>query len=303
MVQANRIKLIAILGATAVGKSSVAVDIAKKINGEIISCDSMQIYKGMDIGTGKITREQMDGVVHHMINIISPDESFSVGDYVSRVKPIISKISMANKTPILCGGTGLYVSALLQGQNFGASVKNEMLRKSLKIDTAILGKNVIYSVLKFIDYKSASAISCNDTKRVTRALEIYFTTGKPKSEAVSLNGCDYDYKLIILTRDRQELYERINKRVEQMYRDGLVEEVKSLVKYSHCQSMQAIGYKEVIEANCVYSNQLVELTKQKSRNYAKRQITYFKNMDLPKEFVNADDIVKDDIIKYVGDFS
>lgn len=292
MVQTHRIKILVLLGATGVGKSNKAVECAKKLNGEVISCDSMQIYKGMNIGTGKITQAEMDGIPHHMLDIISPSQSFTAEEYCACVKPIIEDIAGRGKLPIFCGGTGLYISSLLGGATFGAKA-DLVLRTALKLDTCIIGKTAMYELLSYVDAKAAQSISKNDVKRVTRALEIYFSAGVPKSEAVTFEGSPYDYKIYVLNRDREELYARINARVNQMYHDGLIDEVNSIADVLGAQARQAIGYKEVLENPNLSLEELIELTSRKSRNYAKRQITYFKHMRLEKTFIDADaDITK-----------
>lgn len=292
MVQTDRIKILVILGATGVGKSSKAVECAKKLNGEVISCDSMQIYKGMDIGTGKITEAEMQGVPHYMLDIIESSATFTAEDYCSAVKPIIQDISARGKLPIFCGGTGLYITSSLCGANFGAHV-DENLRCALKLDASVLGKSAMYDLLSLVDSKSAACIAQNDVKRVIRALEIYFSSGKPKSEAVVYTGSPYDYKIFVLEREREELYSRINARVREMYENGLITEVQALASKVGVNAKQAIGYREVLENPTLPIEELIELTSRKSRNYAKRQITYFKHMRLDKTFVDADaDIAK-----------
>lgn len=280
MVQANCIKpkIIIITGPTAVGKSDFAVSLAKKLNTEVISADSMQIYKGMDIGTGKITKEEMQGVPHHMLDIVSPSAEYSVSEYVEQVKVMISKLNSQNKIPIIVGGTGFYLNGLINGYNFSTSAKNDEVREKWNALYNEKGSEFIYNSLKEVDPISAEKINCNDVKRLIRALEIYETTGKPKSEVATCAESEYDSLMIVLTREREELYEKINKRVDKMFSMGLVEEVKSLIEYEDCQSMQAIGYKEVVKHLKGISslNEVIEEVKKNSRNYAKRQMTFFR---------------------------
>lgn len=280
MVQTNCVKpkIIIITGPTAVGKSDLAVKIAKLLNTEIISADSMQIYKGMDIGTGKVTEEEKQGVIHHMLDIVSPDSEYSVSDYVEQTKVMISKLNLQNKIPVIVGGTGFYLNGLINGYNFSTSAKNDEVRDKWNKLFEEKGGDFIYSSLKKVDPVSAEKISCNDIKRLIRALEIYETTGKPKSEVATCSESEYDCLMLVLTRDRQELYEKINCRVDKMFELGLIDEVKSLLKYENCQSMQAIGYKEVIKYLKGYASKesVVEEVKKNSRNYAKRQMTFFR---------------------------
>lgn len=299
MVQA-KIKTLIITGPTAVGKSDVAVSAALKLGGEVVSADSMQIYKGMDIGTGKITTQEMRGVPHYMIDVASPDEDYSVGKYVIEARKRIEDIACRGKLPIIVGGTGMYINSLLLGHSFAGTSKNEDIRNSLKQFAQENGTNALYERLKKVDPASAQVISANDVKRVIRALEIFLTTGKPKSEFVDEVDPFYDYKLIVLHSERENLYYRINKRVDKMFSLGLVNEVKGLYKYKDCNSMQAIGYKEVIgylDGIDTLDN-TIECVKQNSRRYAKRQMTYFRGMKLQKTFLSVcDQTFPDDFIK------
>ena len=282
-------KIIIISGPTAIGKTRVAVELAEQIGAEIISADSMQIYKGLDIGTGKITASQTRGIKHYLIDIKNPNESYSVGEFISDCKAAIKEISLNGKIPIIVGGTGLYINALINGYNLCEVAKSEKLRDELKIRAEKDGVSVLYDELKIIDPVSADKIMPNDLKRIIRALEIYYVSGKTKSENESfVSESEYDYLFFILEKERESLYEDINKRVAEMFSAGLVEEVKSLLRYKDCQSMQAIGYKEVVSMleNSESAESALLAVQQNSRRYAKRQITYFKGMKANKIYVN-----------------
>ncbi len=295
MVQ-KKIKVFVITGPTAVGKSNIAIDAALKMNAEIVSADSMQIYKGMNIGTGKIMPNETCGVPHHMIDVALPSEDYSVGRYVSEARQAIEDIYNRGKLPIIVGGTGLYITSLLLNHSFAGASKNEQIRDSLKQFAFENGAQALYERLNIVDPASARALSVNDVKRVIRALEIYLITGKPKSELKDEIECVYDYKLVVLCDERENLYDKINKRVDKMFSLGLVDEVKSLYEYKNCNSMQAIGYKEVIDYldGLISFDEAVEKVKQSSRRYAKRQMTFFRGMKLNKTFAstNADFINK-----------
>lgn len=294
MVQAHRIKALALVGCTAVGKSDTAIRLAKQFGGEIIGADSMQIYKGFDIGTGKLTEAECDGVVHKMIDIADGDADFSVGEYVKVAKAEIKSTHNRGKLPIIVGGTGLYVFSLLSGCNFADAPKDDNIRYALKLIAHFFGSKVLHCMLTSIDEQAARKISANDCKRVVRALEIFCLRGQTKSSVVSQEK-PYDDLTIVLTLPRDILYDKINRRVHAMFEDGLIDEVKSLLKYKNHTSMQALGYKQ-IAANINAPRELLEqITAQKTRNYAKRQMTYFNNMKLNKVFIdvrNYDQIVQ-----------
>ncbi len=299
MVQAHRVKTVAIVGCTSVGKSDIAVKLAREIGGEIISADSMQIYRGFDIGTGKLSRKDMCGVAHHMIDIADGDADFSVGDYVESAKKIIYDISVRGKLPLIVGGTGLYVNALFSGCNFADSPKDVDMRNVLKLASHFFGGNIMHKLLRNIDEQSACNISENDTKRIIRALEIYLSSGKTKTDAVKTEK-PYDDLTVVLTLPRDILYERINNRVHKMFDDGLIDEVNGLMRFKNCGSMQALGYKQIAENPGSSRIMLEELTAQKTRNYAKRQITYFKNIKLNKVFIDARDyeLIKSTVTRF-----
>ena len=280
-------KIVILTGPTAVGKSDLAVKLAKRFNGEVVSADSMQIYKGMDVGTGKITEAETEGVKHRMIDVVTPDESYSVGRFVSDASREINNIP-TDKIPIVVGGTGLYVNALVNGMNLSGSAADAEIRNKWKEAVKDHGLDFAYNQLARIDPKSAEKIDRNDEKRIIRALEIYEATGKPKSSAVTSSDCEYDYILIVLTSDRETLYRRINARVCKMFESGLIDEVKRLTQYENCQSMQAIGYKQTIAyLKAVNEKQslaaLVDEVCKLSRNYAKRQMTFFRGIRSPRK--------------------
>lgn len=276
-------KLLIICGPTAVGKSALALKLAQELNTEIISCDSMQIYKGLDIGTAKPDKSEQGSVKHNLIDLVNPDKDFSVFDYVKNCEKVIERLNDEDKIPLIAGGTGLYIKSLLYSYNFSKSDKDEEIRKNLNEELKIYGNEYLYDKLYKADKKSAEAIHKNDTKRVIRALEIFYTSGLKKSEAAVCQAePKYEYLLIGLNLEREELYKRINLRVDLMVKNGLVEEVRNLLNIcdKNNQSMQAIGYKQIIEyleGGCALEL-AVEKIKQLSRNYAKRQITYFKSI-------------------------
>ena len=271
-------KVVFILGPTAVGKTKTAVSLAKKFNGEIISADSVQIYRGLDIGSAKVTREEMQGVVHYAIDILNADEEFSVFDFVEFTKKKIDDIISREKTPIVVGGTGLYIKALTLGYNFGGAEKDEKLRKNLQKLAEEKGNEHLFQMLKEKDEKLAEKTDQYNTVRLIRALEIAMSDGQKQTAEVDIVPL-----LIGLVRDRQSLYCDINKRVDIMLENGLIAEVEGLKNQGldeKNQSMRAIGYKEVLGfLNGEYDYpRMVELVKQHSRNYAKRQLTFLRGM-------------------------
>ncbi len=296
-------KIIIIAGPTASGKSKLAIEVAKKLHSEIISCDSMQIYKYMDVGTAKIMEDEMQGIKHHMINIVNPDEEYSVSDYAKEAKAIIDDMHKKNMIPIICGGTGLYIDALLYPLQLGA--KDDAVRERLQEEYEKHGANYMHDKLKAIDPKEAEKVHANNVKRVLRALEIYELTGKTKSEQDDREKeLNYDALLICLNPDRDELYERINDRVEDMFDNKLEIEVQDLVNMGYnfnLQSMQAIGYKEFRDfiSDRKSLEEVKEEIKTNSRHYAKRQITWFKRYDFCKFFEPND---KENIYKAIDEF-
>lgn len=279
----NKPKILCVVGPTASGKTDYAVELALKCGGEVVSCDSMQIYKHMDIGTAKPTADEMKGIKHHMIDIIEPNESFSVARFSEMARECIDDILLRGKMPVLCGGTGLYFDSTINNINFIQMDTDEEYRKYLESAAKEFGNEYVYKILKRVDEESAESIHPNNLKRVIRALEIYKTTGKKKSELdkEQLSEPLYEPEITGLMRDREVLYDRINKRVDIMMEKGLVEEVSELIKMgidTEATSMQAIGYKEIIEYldGKTSLSDAVDKIKRESRRYAKRQLTWFK---------------------------
>lgn len=294
-------KLLFIVGPTASGKSDFAVQVAKLLKTDVISSDSMQIYKDMTVGTAKITPEEQQGVTHHLIDFINPKDSFSVAEYREKALPIIDELLKTGKTPIISGGTGLYVNGILYPMNFSDTSKDDKLRKSLENEYDEKGADFMHEKLAALDEKSALKIHKNDKKRVVRALEINLTHGNRDEN--DMKKPSYEYEMIGLSGgDRASLYDRINKRVDKMFENGLVDEVKSLLKLGvsfDCQSMQAIGYKEFkgFFDGILSENDLKELIKKDTRNYAKRQLTWFRQYKDIKWFGAAND----DAYEYIKD--
>lgn len=229
----NKPKVIVIAGPTASGKSILAVELAKKINGEIISADSMQIYKDMNIGTAKITTEEMQGIKHYMIDFVSPSSRYSVSSYKKEAEKCIEEILTQGKTPIICGGTGLYIDSLIYGIEFLEEEIDETYRNKLNEIAKSGGLEKLYNMAVEIDPEAMQKISKNDQKRIIRVLEIYHKTGKTKTQQdleSRKNELKYDYKVFAINMDRQLLYDRINKRVDRMIKEGLIEEVKSIIE-------------------------------------------------------------------------
>ena len=275
--------VIVICGPTASGKTALSIELAKEINGEIVSADSMQIYKDMDIGSAKVTPDEMQGIKHYLIDQVLPNERYSVANYKQDAKNAIEEIIKKGKTPIVVGGTGLYIDALIYEIEYKDIVINEEYRKKLEKIRDEQGLEVLYKKALEIDPKAMEKISPNDFKRITRVLEIYEATGKTKTEQEAesrLNEIPYDYKVFAIDYDREKLYERINKRVDIMLEKGLIDEVKTLLKkYSEFPTaMQGLGYKEVKQYldGELAKDEMIEKIKQESRRYAKRQFTWFR---------------------------
>lgn len=281
----NKIKLIAVCGPTASGKTSLAIALAKALDGEIISCDSMQIYKGMEIGTAKPNEEEMQGIPHHLLDFCEPTEVFSVVDYTSRAKEAICDITERGKNVFLVGGTGLYARSLLRAVPFTENSRDDAVRAALQEEFEKEGIDGIYARLKEVDPESAEQIHPNNTKRVIRAMEYYLTTGEPfsaQAKASKLVETNYDYTMICLDfRDREVLYNRINQRVDLMLQSGLLEEARQYYEQygtSGKTSVQAIGYKELFPyfAGTCTLEEAVENIKRETRRFAKRQLTWFR---------------------------
>ena len=294
--------VIVIAGPTASGKTALSIKLAKELNGEIISCDSMQIYKEMDIGTAKVTKEEAEGIKHYLIDIVSPNERYTVSNFKKDSKNAIKEILNKGKTPIIVGGTGLYVDSLIyeieyQDMEFDINYRNELMEKAETNE----GLKELYEQAKTIDSKAMEKISSNDKKRIIRVLEIYKATGKTKTELEILSRqkeVEYNYKVFVVNMDREKLYNRIDKRVDIMIENGLVEEVEKIYnKYNEFPTaMQGLGYKEVVEylQRKINKEDMIEKIKKESRHYAKRQLTWFRK---DKNFIwlNSEDGIEKNI--------
>ena len=283
-----------VLGPTGVGKSGFAIKLAKLFDGEIISADSVQVYKGLNIGSAKITTDEMQGVAHHAIDILQPDQEFSVFEFVVLTKKLIAQINQKGKLPIVVGGTGLYVKALLEGYDFGGSGRNSQFREKLWA----MDENQLFAMLQKVAPERAAQIEVNDKKKLIRALEIVEFGSQPKS-----HGTNITFLAFALTMPREGLYEKINARVDEMVEQGLIKEVADLKAQGlteQNQSMKAIGYKEVLWFldGKIQKQQMIDLIKQHTRNYAKRQMTFIRGMKIP--FFDVSEEQK--IIEYVRDW-
>ncbi len=296
-------KVVFVIGPTAVGKSFVGVELAKKFGGEVISADSVQIYKGLDIGSAKITEAEMEGVVHHCIDICNPEDNFSVFDFVELTKKKIKEITSRRKVPIVVGGTGLYIKALTLGYNFGGAKKDEKLRQELEKLAEEKGNEALFDLLKQKNPLMAEKTDRFNKVRLVRALEICYADGEKQTSQVEIEPL-----LIGLVKPREILYDNINRRVDKMIEDGLIAEVEGLKQRglsSDAQCMHAIGYSEVLpylEGKTSYEEMLT-LIKQHTRNYAKRQLTFMRGMD-GLRMVDMQDKNKGlkEIEKMVGEF-
>ena len=277
--------LIILTGPTAVGKTKLSISLAKKLNTQIISADSMQVYKTMNVGTAKITKEEMDGVPHHLVDILEPSAPFNVCDFKERATKAIDHIHSLGKIPLVVGGTGFYIKALLYDTTFEAEEDNTAIRLALENELKEKGIDYMHNKLTAIDPVSAESIHKNNTKRVLRAIEYYLINGSPISEhnaIMNAKESPYNFIYFVLNDTRENLYERINQRVDIMVKDGLLDEVKRLeqlgLNSSHT-SMQAIGYKEILEytQGLVTFEDAVENLKKDTRHLAKRQLTWFRN--------------------------
>ena len=279
----NKPKVIVICGPTASGKTTLSIQLAQKINGEIISSDSMQIYKDMNIGTAKPDQQEMQGIKHYLLDFVEPNQRYSVADYKKDAENAIEDILQKGKVPIIVGGTGLYVDSLIYGIEYPNIEFDENYRKELERRVEKEGLEKLYEEARKIDPQAMEKISRNDQKRILRVLEIYNATGKTKTEQEiesRKNEVKYDYRVFAINMDREKLYDRINKRVDIMIQKGLIEEVENLLKkYNEFPTaMQGLGYKEVVEyiQGKVLKEDMIENIKRESRRYAKRQITWFK---------------------------
>ncbi len=279
-------KVIAIAGPTAVGKTKFAIEAAKFIGGEIVSCDSMQLYKYMDIGSAKPTKEELAQVPHHLVDIIDPREPFSVYEYQKLAKEAISDIHSRGLIPVISGGTGLYFNSIIYDMDFTSDSGDLKYRKELKDLADVEGKEAVYKLLVDLDPKTASEIHPNNLKRTIRALERIHEGEKNVRSFKNVNeeNKEYDIVLIVLTRDRAELYDRINKRVMLLIEAGLVDEVKRLMDMgltSDDISMKGIGYKEIMAyLDGEYDlDTAIDIVQKNTRHYAKRQLTWYRRYD------------------------
>ena len=300
-------KVIVICGPTASGKTALSIELAKQINGEIVSCDSMQIYKDMDIGTAKPTTEEMQGIKHYLIGYVSPEERYSVADYKIDAKKAIKEIIEKGKMPIVVGGTGLYLDSLIYEIEYQDIKLDEEYRKKLEKEVEEKGLKELYEKAKQIDEKAIEKISPNDKKRILRILEIYHATGKTKTQQEMESRkkeVEYDYKVYALDWDRQKLYDRINKRVDMMIKQGLIEEVKQILnKYdTFPTAMQGLGYKEVVEylEGKLTKEEMIEKIKMETRRYAKRQLTWFRK-NKQTIWLDAEDTLQNNIHRILKD--
>lgn len=279
--------VICILGATATGKSGLSLSLAHQLDGEIVSADSMQIYKGFDIGTAKIRPDQMQGITHHMLDIVDPSASFSVAQYCAMAQKCIENIFNKCKAPILVGGTGLYIDSLLSSLNFAEMAVDEEYRAQLSAFAAEHGNQAVWDQLYAVDPSLADTLHPNNLRRVIRGLEVYRVSGKTMSECAKQARVAHRYDCVYIGlryADRLKLYARIDERVDQMVEQGLLVEIKGLLDSGvprDCQALQAIGYKEFLPYldGTVGFDEAVETVKRNSRRYAKRQYTWFKRND------------------------
>ncbi len=305
----KKIPLVILTGPTAVGKTNLSIQLAKNLNMDIVSADSMQIYKYMDIGSAKITNEEMQGVKHYLIDEVNPDFSFSVSEFQQRANNYIDEIVTNGKIPLVTGGTGLYLNSLIYNMDFAKSDADNELRESLRIELEEKGIDYMHNKLKEIDEEAAARIHKNNTKRVIRALEVCLSGKKMNdfSNDLKLNE-KYEPIIVVLNRERSHLYERINMRVDIMINEGLEDEVKKLLDMGYNKdlvSMQGIGYKEIIkylDGEYTY-DEAIEIIKRDSRRYAKRQLTWFRRYEGAKWF-NLDEykdgkILLNEVITYI----
>ncbi len=289
--------LLVILGPTASGKTELSLNIAEKYNGEIISGDSMQVYRGMDIGTAKIKVDEMRGIPHYLIDIHHPNHFFTVAEFQEMATKKITEINQKGHLPIIVGGTGLYIKSVTHQYQFSVSSTDEAYRKELEEFVECYGKEALHVRLQQIDPITAKRLHFNDVKRVIRALEVFHHTGKTMEEHLENQDQQTPYNLVMigLTMDRKKLYDRINRRVDLMIEQGLIEEVKTLLSQGYNlnhNSMQAIGYKEIILylQGEISLERAIELIKQGTRRYAKRQLSWFRQIPEIKWF----DVTNDD---------
>lgn len=305
-------KICILAGPTAVGKTDISLDLARNLCGEIISADSAQVYKYMDVGTAKLKEDEMQGIRHYMIDEVTPDKNFSVAHFRDRADIYINEINERGKLPIITGGTGLYINSLLDNLDFTKSITDEAFRKEMQDIADCKGSAYIHAMLENIDHISYSKLHPNDLRRAIRALEVHKFTGKPISyfqEESRKQPPRYDFSYITLTMNRAKLYNRIEQRVDKMMSEGLVEEVEGLLKMGYnreLNSMQALGYKEVVNflQGTISKEEAVRVLKRDTRHYAKRQLTWFRS-DSRVFWVDADnyhkrEVLLENIIRYIA---
>ncbi|MCO7174786.1 tRNA (adenosine(37)-N6)-dimethylallyltransferase MiaA [Sporolactobacillus kofuensis] len=291
-------KIIVIVGPTAVGKTKLGVELAKRFSSEVINGDAFQIYRGMDIGTAKVTIEEAEGIPHHLIDICDPNEDYSAADYQRDARLVIQEMANEDKLPIVVGGTGLYIKAALFNYQFSSSGSNPDYRRQLVAFVKEHGEQELYERLKKVDPVAAQRIHPNNLVRVMRALEVYHETGQPFSAHAQheTEQSLYPFLCVGLTMERSRLYSRINQRVDQMISDGLLDEAESLYRlgYQKTQAMQAIGYKEFIPYfnGSVSLEEAVDQLKKNSRHYAKRQLTWFRRQ-MPVHWFDMTEAIED----------
>lgn len=303
----NQVLIIA--GPTGVGKSKVAIELAKKINGAVVSCDSVQIYKYFDIGSGKVLPDQREGIDHYFIDCLDPQERYSVAEYSRDVRKCIDKLHQENIIPIVCGGTGLYIHSLIYNLDFSSQPPNPKIRKKYEKLLKEKGVDYLFHELEKLDPEAAKDMDPKNHRRIIRAIEIALQGGKKTKGKFRVPNTDYEFKYFVLHRDRQALYDRINKRVLKMVDQGLFEEAESLYdEYGDVYPMSTIGYKEVVKylKGDYTKEEAIDKIQQYSRNYAKRQITWFKR-EPEAIFLNVDDLTlketRDKILKDIGAYS
>lgn len=300
--------LFILAGPTAVGKTKISIMLAKELNGEIISADSMQIYKHMDIGSAKVTNDEMENIPHHLIDFIEPTQEFSVSEFHDKATNAIDEITNKNKLPMIVGGTGLYINSMIFNYNFADTTRDEKYRNYLHSLAENKGKEHIHNLLKDCDIESYNKLYPNDLKRVIRALEVFKVTGKTINQVnseIDVYDIPYNINYYVLNMNREALYERINRRVDIMLENGLINEViklKNMGLTPEMQSMKGIGYKEIL----LYLNNVISLDeaiyqiKKGSRNYAKRQLTWFRK-DKRIKWIDKDNYCNDEeIVKYIS---
>lgn len=305
--------LIIITGPTAVGKTALSVELAKKVGGEIISADSMQVYRGMDIGTAKVKAEEMQGVVHHMIDVLEPSEEFNVFTFQKMAKAFAEAVLERGKIPVIAGGTGFYIQALLYDIDFTLDSKDDGYRTKLEALAQGEAPGFLHGLLKEVDPEAAKAIHENNQKRIIRALEFYHLNNRPISkhnETERKRSSPYNFCYFVLNDERERIYDRINKRVDKMIADGLIDEVRRLREAGlkrNMVSIKGLGYKEIFAYldGEISKEAAINLIKRDTRHFAKRQLTWFRReRDViwlnKQEFANDSDII-DNIINHLAE--